>query len=100
MGYCLRHGFRPRVAQEANQTHTVVALVAAGIGVALVPTSAQRMGLAGVAYRPLREATPLSRTAVAWRRSDPSPVLAAFLDVARRVAKQVNSAPVPTRRKE
>lgn len=91
MGYCLRAGFTPRVAQEANQTHTVVGLVSAGIGVALVPASAQRMGLAGVAYRALREATPQSRTAIAWRRADASPVVAAFLDVARRAAKQVNS---------
>lgn len=91
MGYCLKHGFTPRVAQEANQTHTVVGLVSAGIGVALVPASTQKIGLEGVAYRPLREATPRSRTAVAWRRADASPVIAAFLDVARRVAKQVHS---------
>lgn len=92
MGFCLRNGFTPRVAQEANQTHTVIGLVSAGIGVALVPASAQKIGLAGVTYRPLREATPRSRTALAWRRGDASPVVAAFLDVARRVAKQVNSA--------
>jgi DNA-binding transcriptional LysR family regulator len=93
MEFCLRAGFRPRVAQEANQTHTVVGLVSAGIGVALVPASTQRIALPGVAYRPLRGAAPRSRTALAWRRSDSSPVVAAFLDVARRVAKQVNSAP-------
>lgn len=92
MGFCLRAGFTPRVVQEANQTHTVVGLVSAGIGVALVPASAQRMGLAGVSYRALREATPRSRTAVAWRRADASPVVGAFLDVARRAAKQVNSS--------
>jgi DNA-binding transcriptional LysR family regulator len=92
MDFCLRAGFTPRVAQEAYQTHTVVALVAAGIGVALVPASTQKIGLAGVAYRELRETTPQSRTAVAWRRADASPALGAFLDVARRVAKQVNSA--------
>jgi DNA-binding transcriptional LysR family regulator len=92
MGFCLRAGFTPRVAQEAYQTHTVIGLVSAGIGVALVPASAQKIGLAGVAYRALREATPQSRTAVAWRRADASPVVAAFLDVARRTARQVHSA--------
>ena len=92
MDFCLRAGFTPRVAQEAYQTHTVVGLVSAGIGIALVPASTQKIGLAGVVYRPLREATPQSRTAVAWRRADASPAVAAFLDVARRVAKQVNSA--------
>jgi DNA-binding transcriptional LysR family regulator len=93
MDFCLRSGFTPRVAQEANQTHTVVGLVSAGIGVALVPASTRKIALAGVAYRSLREATPYAKTAVAWRRADASPVVAAFLDVARRVAKQVNSAP-------
>jgi DNA-binding transcriptional LysR family regulator len=96
MDFCLRCGFTPRVAQEANQTHTVVGLVSAGIGVALVPASTQRIRLAGIAYRPLREAAPRSRTAVAWRRSESSPAVGAFRDVARRVAKQVNSGPVQT----
>jgi DNA-binding transcriptional LysR family regulator len=88
-GYCLRHGFTPRVAQEVNQTHAMIGLVSAGIGIALVPASAQKIALAGVTYRPLREATPLAQVAVAWRRADASPVVAAFLDVARRVARSL-----------
>jgi DNA-binding transcriptional LysR family regulator len=92
MGFCLRHGFTPRIAQEANQTHTVVGLVSASVGVALVPASTQKIGLAGVTYRPLRERTPSSETALAWRRLDSSPVVKAFRDVARSVAKHVNSA--------
>ena len=91
MGFCLRAGFTPRVAQEVNQTHAVLGLVSAGIGVALVPASAQKIGLAGVSYRPFREATPLAKVGVAWRRADASPVVAAFLDVARRVARQLDS---------
>ena len=34
LGFCLQQGFAPRVAQEATQTHAVVGLVSAGIGVA------------------------------------------------------------------
>lgn len=91
MGFCLRAGFTPRVAQEVNQTHAVIGLVSAGIGVALVPSSAQKIGLPGVVYRPIREATPLACVAIARRRSDASPVVAAFLEVAHRVAAQVDS---------
>ena len=91
LGFCLRAGFTPRVAQAVNQTHAVIGLVSAGIGVALVPASAQKIGLAGVVYRPLREATPLARVAIARRRADGSPVVAAFLETARRVAAQVDS---------
>jgi DNA-binding transcriptional LysR family regulator len=97
-GFCLQHGFTPRVAQEASQTHAVIGLVSAGLGVALVPASAQKIGLAGVAYRPLADRTPLARTTVAWRRADASPVVAAFLEVARRAAKQLHSRPQATRR--
>jgi DNA-binding transcriptional LysR family regulator len=89
MGFCQRAGFAPRVAQEVNQTHAVIGLVSAGLGVALVPASAQKIALAGVAYRPLRESTPLAQVAVAWRRADASPVVAAFLDVARRAARSL-----------
>ena len=66
----------------------MIGLVSAGIGIALVPASASTIGLPGVLYRPLREATPLARLALAWPRDDASPVLAAFLDTARRVAKR------------
>jgi DNA-binding transcriptional LysR family regulator len=88
MGFCLGAGFTPRVAQEVNQVHTVIGLVAAGIGVALVPASARTIGLPGVLYRPLRETTPRAQLALAWPRADASPVLAAFLDTARRVARR------------
>jgi DNA-binding transcriptional LysR family regulator len=91
LGYCLRGGFTPRVAQEVNQTHAVVGLVSGGLGVALVPASARKFGLPGVVYRPMREATPLARVAVARRRADTSPVVAAFLEVAHKVAAQVDS---------
>jgi DNA-binding transcriptional LysR family regulator len=48
LGFCSQQGFTPRVAQEAAQTHAVIGLVSAGIGVALVPASAQEIRLRGV----------------------------------------------------
>lgn len=87
LGFCLQQGFAPRVAQEASQTHAVIGLVAAGIGVALVPASAQEIRLRGVEFRPLADKSPQVGTCLAWRRDDPSPVLQAFLETARRVAR-------------
>jgi len=52
---CRRAGFAPRVAQEARAVATIVGLVAAGLGVALVPEALRSIGIKGVAYRPLRE---------------------------------------------
>jgi DNA-binding transcriptional LysR family regulator len=90
IGWCMRAGFKPRVAQEANQTHTVLGLVSAGIGVAFVPTSAGIFRLAGVAYRPLREKTPVAQTAAVWRRADSSPALAAFLRTAKQAGRLIH----------
>ncbi|HEY9381128.1 MAG TPA: LysR substrate-binding domain-containing protein [Burkholderiales bacterium] len=96
--FCLAHGFTPRVAQEASQTHAVLGLVSAGIGVALVPFSAQAIGLRGLEYRPLKEKTPPVQTAVAWRRGDHSPVVAAFLNTVRSAAKQLADGKRGTKR--
>jgi DNA-binding transcriptional LysR family regulator len=95
LGFCLQQGFAPRVAQEASQTHAVVGLVSAGIGVALVPASAQEIRLRGVAFRSLAEKSPPVGTCLAWRRDDASPVLRAFADTARRVARQRRRGAAP-----
>jgi DNA-binding transcriptional LysR family regulator len=88
LGFCLQQGFTPNVTQEASQTHAVVGLVSAGIGVALVPASAQEIRLRGVEFRRLAEKSPAVRTALAWRRDDSSPVLEAFFKTARQVARR------------
>ncbi len=92
-GFCMQCGFTPRVAQEATQTHAVVGLVSAGIGVALVPASAQNARLAGVEFRPLAERSPAVETVLAWRRDDASPIVGAFRRTARAVAKRMKRAP-------
>jgi DNA-binding transcriptional LysR family regulator len=92
LGFCLQQGFSPNVAQEASQSHAVVGLVSAGIGVALVPASAQAIRLRGVEFRRLAERSPAVGTAMAWRRDDASPVLEAFVKTARRTAKRRSGA--------
>ncbi len=52
---CRQSGFAPQVAQEAREAPTIVGLVAAGLGVALVPASLRSINVNGVVYRPLRE---------------------------------------------
>ncbi|MDT0220959.1 LysR substrate-binding domain-containing protein [Gordonia sp. AC31] len=48
-----RAGFVPRVRHEVEETSTLVTLVAAGVGVALVPEPTSALGIPGVVYRPL-----------------------------------------------
>lgn len=79
---CLRAAGRtPPIAQEAIQMQTIVSLVSAGMGMALVPQSVSKLMRAGVEYRPLRDATPQVETGLAWRRDNASPVLRGFLDL-------------------
>lgn len=58
IGLCRLAGFSPRIVQEARQMQTVASLVAAGLGVALIPASLALMPRAGVAFRPIAVEAP------------------------------------------
>jgi DNA-binding transcriptional LysR family regulator len=72
-------GFQPRTVQQARQISGMLALVAAGLGVALVPATMRAVHLAGVSYVPLADPAAQMLLAVASRVDDASPVLAQFL---------------------
>ena len=76
-------GETPHVGQEAIQMQTIVSLVSAGMGVALVPQSLRNLRRTGVVYRPLAGDAPVVETGLVWRTGDVSPVLAGFIDVVR-----------------
>jgi DNA-binding transcriptional LysR family regulator len=81
---CFRdHGLTPQIGQEAIQMQTIIGLVSAGMGIALVPQSVSNLKRPGVEYRPLKEATPVIETGLTWRRDNASPVLHAFLKLLR-----------------
>jgi DNA-binding transcriptional LysR family regulator len=75
---CHAAGFTPRREHEAAETSTLLALVAAGLGVALVPESVRALRLDGVVYVEVSGAQELS-LGLAWRTDDTSPLLARFL---------------------
>ncbi|QKZ20726.1 LysR family substrate-binding domain-containing protein [Streptomyces chartreusis] len=76
---CATAGFTPRVTQEAVEWQTVCALVEAGLGVSLAPTSIRRIRLRGTAFRPVTPTTEHTRVAFAWRRDDPNPLVSNLL---------------------
>ncbi|QNP69053.1 LysR family transcriptional regulator [Streptomyces roseirectus] len=84
---CENAGFQPRVEHASDDFRAVVALVAVGAGVALVPRSALRgMDLAGVSVRPVDGVAPTRRVFAAIRRGAEThplirPVLAALAEV-------------------
>jgi DNA-binding transcriptional LysR family regulator len=84
---CLRDaGLSPRIGQEAIQMQTIVSLVSAGMGFALVPQSVSNMKRPGVEYRAMQEISPWVEIGLAWRRDNSSPVLSAFLELMRKTS--------------
>ncbi|HEX7339615.1 MAG TPA: LysR family transcriptional regulator [Rhodanobacteraceae bacterium] len=75
-----RAKFHPIIRQEAQQLTGLLALVAAGIGMALVPASLRVVHLPEVCMIALADADAELLLAVARRRGDPPPVLARFLE--------------------
>jgi DNA-binding transcriptional LysR family regulator len=89
---CAIAGFTPQVAEEANQIHTCLALVDAGVGVTLLPSWAVSKGVHDVVFRPLVEAATTYALAFAWRRDSEFPALKGLLEVARGVAPEFGTA--------
>jgi DNA-binding transcriptional LysR family regulator len=82
---CLREaGIAARISQEAIQMQTIVSLVSAGMGIALVPQSVSNLKRTGVQYLPLTGHKLTVETGLAWRRDNGSPVLRGFLDLLRK----------------
>lgn len=82
---CFRDaGLTPHIGQEAIQMQTIVGLVSAGMGIALVPQSVSNLKRPGVEYKPLSGKTVSVETGLAWRRDNMSPVLRAFLELMRK----------------
>lgn len=71
---CRNAGFVPDREHQAPSTAVLLALVAAGLGVAVVPDSARRLPLEGVVFRDLLDAGTIE-LALAWRSGDDSPVV-------------------------
>ena len=84
LAYFRDQGITPHVGQEAIQMQTIIGMVSAGMGIALVPQSVSNLKRPGVAYKPLAAATPWIETGIAWRRDNASPVLHSFLDSLRK----------------
>lgn len=77
---CQQAGFSPQIAQEAIQMQTILGLVASGVGVALIPASAQPLRSDGVVYSEIEAANSFVEMAVAWREDETAPTLHVFLD--------------------
>ena len=85
---CQQAGFMPTVVEAVEHLNTMVSLVGAGMGMALVAASLQRFRPPGVIFRPLADPADLLylEYGMAWRSENRSATVDGFLDVARGTA--------------
>ena len=72
----------PNYVQYIHQIHTILGLIGVGMGIALVPESAQTLKFEGVVLRPLRLSPKVyAELHLVWRRSNDNPALKRFRDL-------------------
>jgi DNA-binding transcriptional LysR family regulator len=86
---CHRLGFAPRIATEVSHMGTNIMLVAAGVGVSVVPASMRDTHRDLVTYHRLADAPELvAPLTLAHRRDSPNPVIAPFLTLCASLARK------------
>ena len=76
---CRNAGFEPIIGQVAPHMASIVNLVAAELGVSIVPASLMQVRVTGIAYRQIAGQSPTTRLALAYRRGETSPVVRNFI---------------------
>jgi DNA-binding transcriptional LysR family regulator len=85
-------GFEPRIAQLVTNASTMLALVAAGIGVLLTPAPISRVAMDGVSFVPIETARRARLCMITRRDATPSAALLNFCDVARQLSGRSSAA--------
>jgi DNA-binding transcriptional LysR family regulator len=78
---CANAGFEPAIFQEALEPQTVLAMVGAGLGVALMPETTARVGWPGVTFIPIKTNPPSANLYITYPANDDAPVVRAFLKI-------------------
>ncbi|MES2259889.1 MAG: LysR family transcriptional regulator [Pseudomonadota bacterium] len=79
----------PDFVQYIDQTHTIISMVRAGLGMSIVPASAQRFHFDNIVFRPIRHDTVSVEMMMAWRQDQRIPAVTAL----RLMAEKFFSAP-------
>lgn len=66
LGLLRRYNLSPFITQEVGEAMTIIGLVAAGLGVSMLPASFQRVQLAEMRWLPIREADAVSEMWLVW----------------------------------
>lgn len=87
---CHRHGYVPSRVQEVTMFHSVVSLVAGGVGIGLVPASLRALQQPGVAFAAVPELSAEFVVHLVTHRKRASPLVEAFVE-------EVHAALAPVR---
>ena len=79
--FCSQAGFSPNIVQTAEQLQTILGLVAAQMGISILPSAVQKLQRAGVCYRPFVEQTPYTELIMIQRNEDAAAALNNFVEM-------------------
>jgi len=88
MDLCTTAGFRPRVVREVLESSTIIGLVAAGVGIAIVPADMNSIQFSGVVYRRITDAGAYTALHLAQREGDRNEHLRSLYRVLKRYARR------------
>ena len=77
---CSNHGFTPNIAREPRLMQTVLMLVDAGMGIAILPQGAQLLSPASVHFIPLNEKQNAYELVATWKKNVTNPSIDLFLE--------------------
>jgi DNA-binding transcriptional LysR family regulator len=97
VGIFHRHGFEPRVVQEAPQWLTIARLVRAGIGLSIAPDSVRQIVTSDVVCRRLAGEKTSTTIDLVYRRKETDPLVMGFCEVARKTFTTRSSRRAPER---
>jgi len=85
VGLCKASGFAPRIVHQVRSVTAQVAFVSCGQGIALVPTSMDKLAPGNVLVRPLQPEVKVVTTAMAWHGVNGNPLVDAMIDHAKQI---------------
>jgi DNA-binding transcriptional LysR family regulator len=81
--YCQQSGFEPNIIRDVQATWlvTILSLVVAQVGLAILPGNVENLQRRGVVYRPIQDTSLRRQISALWRKDDSSVILAEFLKI-------------------
>jgi DNA-binding transcriptional LysR family regulator len=89
---CYKAGFEPVIVAEVEQMLISINLVAAGVGISLVPASIREVRQEGIAYCPILDAPSLiAPLTLVYRRGEARPIVTDFIELCTRHGQALKS---------